>query len=178
MAVYSRVVALDQSWARSHLTFMIILLDNVIFQTRPHTNRIKKGSKYSTQKTFLTILGKYLGFKSLKKTIFYAWGRRAVKFGQVLLAVCPLRCLQETVRACDTRWLWLHPHHRSPSTYVRDPGHTIARQKCSSLCGLNINKSQHMEASVDQAQTTRKVCFTLSFSSVLNNTGLGIALAG
>lgn len=67
MAVYSRVVALDQSWARSHLTFMIILLDNVIFQTRPHTNRIKKGSKYSTQKTFLTILGKYLGFKSLKK---------------------------------------------------------------------------------------------------------------
>lgn len=67
MAIYSGVVALDQSWALSHLTFMIILLDNVIFQTWPHTNRIEKGSKYSIQKPFLTILGKYLGFRTLKK---------------------------------------------------------------------------------------------------------------
>lgn len=60
MAKHSRVVALDQSWALSHLTFTIILLDNVIFQTRSYTNRTDKGSKNSTQKTFLTMLGKYL----------------------------------------------------------------------------------------------------------------------
>lgn len=120
MAIYSGVVALDQSWALSHLTFMITLLDNVTFQTQPHTNRIEKGSKYLIQKPFLTILGKHLGFRSLQKSIFYAWGRRAVKFGQVLLAMCPLRCLQETVRACDTS-------HRSPSIYVRDPGHNYSQ---------------------------------------------------
>lgn len=127
MAIYRGVVALDQSWALSHLTFMITLLDNVTFQTQPHTNRIEKGSKYSIQKPFLTILGKHLGFRSLQKSIFYAWGRRAVKFGQVLLVMCPLRCLQETVRACDTRWLWLHPHHRSPSIYVRDLRHNYSQ---------------------------------------------------
>lgn len=44
---------------------------------------------------------------------------------------------------------------------------------CYSLKEGLINKSQHTEASVDQAQTARKVCFTLSFSSGLISTGLG-----
>lgn len=39
----------------------------MVFQTRSRTNRTDKGSKDSTQKTFLTMLGKYLGFRSLNK---------------------------------------------------------------------------------------------------------------
>lgn len=110
------------------------------------------------------------------ESILCSWSGRVVKFGQALLIVYPLEI---STGSCQSVWLggvylWFHHHHRSLSIYVGDQDILEARQKCPSLCGLDIswaaensNQNQHMAVPVGKAQTTRKVCFSLSISLIM-----------